>query len=50
VARDVNRIFSNVAKVWNNETEIGKASGMLQAWWISCVRDALKNIILERQD
>ena len=34
-ARDVNRIFSNVAKVWNVETDIGKASGMLQAWWIS---------------
>ena len=34
-SKDVNRIFSNVAKVWNMDTEIGKQSGMLQGWWVN---------------
>ena len=33
-SKDVNRIFSNVAKVWGVDSEIGMASSQLQSWWI----------------
>ena len=33
-SKDVNRIFSNVAKVWDQETDIGLAAGKLQKWWL----------------
>jgi len=33
-SKDVNRIFSNVVKVWSDEEEITVASKELQTWWI----------------
>jgi hypothetical protein len=33
-SKDVNRIFGNVAKVWNVDTEIGLAASMLQSIWV----------------
>lgn len=33
-SKDVNRIFSNVAKVWGEGDEICAASRRLQAWWV----------------
>ena len=34
-SKDVNRIFSNVAKVWDHSSDIGLSSGKLQAWWLA---------------
>jgi len=33
-SKDVNRIFGNVAKVWNVDTEIGLAAAKLQSIWV----------------
>ena len=33
-AKDVNRIFSNVLKVWNAGQDIAEASRRLQGWWV----------------
>jgi hypothetical protein len=33
-AKDVNRIFSNVLKVWNSGQDIAEASRRLQGWWV----------------
>jgi Bromodomain/Zn-finger in Ran binding protein and others len=33
VSKDVNRIFTNVAKVWSNGDEIFESSHRLQTWW-----------------
>ena len=33
VSKDVNRIFSNVMKVWAPGDEIADAARRLQAWW-----------------
>ena len=34
VSKDVNRIFSNVIKVWSQGQPIADAAGKLQGWWI----------------
>lgn len=33
LSKDVNRIFSNVAKVWSHSDEIFESSHKLQTWW-----------------
>ena len=33
-SKDVNRVFSNVLKVWEPGQEIADAAGRLQLWWI----------------
>jgi len=33
-SKDVNRVFSNVLKVWEPGNEIADAAGRLQVWWI----------------
>ena len=33
-SKDVNRVFSNVLKVWETGSELADAASRLQLWWI----------------
>lgn len=49
-AKDVNRIFSNVLKVWEPGEDIADASRRLQGWWIEKWTNLVPQLMLMKAD
>ena len=50
VSKDVNRIFSNVLKVWSPGDEIADAARRLQSWWIEKWTELVPNLMTMKAD
>jgi hypothetical protein len=49
-SKDVNRVFSNVLKVWEPGQEIADAAGRLQLWWIQKWTDLVPRLMSMKVD
>jgi hypothetical protein len=49
-SKDVNRVFSNVLKVWEPGQEIADAAGRLQLWWIQKWTELVPKLMAMKAD
>lgn len=49
-SKDVNRVFSNVLKVWESGQENADAAGRLQLWWIQKWTDLVPKLMAMKAD
>jgi hypothetical protein len=49
-AKDVNRVFANIVKVWDLGDEIADASRRLQAWWVKKWTDLVPILMVMKAD
>jgi len=49
-SKDVNRVFSNVLKVWDSGQDLAAAAGRLQLWWIQQWTELVPKLMSMRAD
>ena len=49
-SKDVNRVFSNVLKVWNVGDEVADCARRLQSWWIEQWKDLVPRLMSMKAD
>merc|ERR1712194_698680 len=49
-SKDVNRVFSNVLKVWEHESALSDAALRLQCWWVQQWTELVPKLMLMKSD